>query len=90
MKIGKAMKNLIIPANVVVLKSEHCGLIYSTMIYFIFYDATSFFQQPSSNFDDSGFFSIQVIQKAVKVWGLETLPFNSQDPLALQAREDPT
>src|SRR5690349_4527660 len=31
----------------------------------------------SDNYDDSGFFSIQVIQDAVKIWGLEIVPLNS-------------
>ena len=47
-------------------------------------------QQPSSNFDDSGFFSIQVIQKAVLLWGLELLPYNSDDVIAVESRRDPT
>ncbi|KAJ8308213.1 hypothetical protein KUTeg_013087 [Tegillarca granosa] len=48
-----------------------------------------FLQQPSSNFDDSGFFSIQVIENAVRVWGLELMQFNSQNPLAVAARQNP-
>ena len=46
-------------------------------------------QQGSSNFDDSGFFSIQVIDKAIQVWGLNLVQFNSQDPVAREARQSP-
>ncbi|XP_065064642.1 ataxin-3-like [Rhopilema esculentum] len=44
-----------------------------------------FMQQPSSNMDDSGFFSIQVICKALQVWGLDLVSFTSQG--ARTARE---
>uniref|UniRef100_A0A3B5K116 ubiquitinyl hydrolase 1 n=1 Tax=Takifugu rubripes TaxID=31033 RepID=A0A3B5K116_TAKRU len=36
-------------------------------------------KQPSGNMDDSGFFSIQVISNALKVWGLEIILFNSRE-----------
>lgn len=49
-----------------------------------------FLEQPSSNYDDSGFFSIQVLQEALRVWGLELVPFNSQNPIAQRAQNDPT
>ncbi|CAL1536912.1 unnamed protein product [Lymnaea stagnalis] len=49
-----------------------------------------FIEEPSSNYDDSGFFSVQVITEALSVWGLDIVLFNSQDPVAVQAREDPT
>ncbi|XP_031448941.1 ataxin-3 isoform X1 [Phasianus colchicus] len=39
----------------------------------------TFLQQPSVNMDDSGFFSIQVISNALKVWGLELILFNSPE-----------
>ncbi|MBN3319949.1 ATX3 protein, partial [Atractosteus spatula] len=39
----------------------------------------TFLQQPSGNMDDSGFFSIQVISKALGVWGLELILFNSPE-----------
>ncbi|XP_069853814.1 ataxin-3 isoform X4 [Dipodomys merriami] len=42
-------------------------------------DYRSFLQQPSGNMDDSGFFSIQVISNALKVWGLELILFNSPE-----------
>ena len=60
--------------------------------YFSLKNHTAFilFQQPSSNYDDSGFFSIQVIQEAVRVWGLELVPFTSSNDIAQQARQDPT
>ncbi|XP_036738053.1 ataxin-3 isoform X2 [Manis pentadactyla] len=45
------------------------------------------FLQPSGNMDDSGFFSIQVISNALKVWGLELILFNS--PEYQRLRVDP-
>ncbi|XP_013089684.1 ataxin-3-like [Biomphalaria glabrata] len=54
------------------------------------HDYQRFIQEPSSNFDDSGFFSVQVITEALSVWGLDVVLFNSQDPVAVQARRDPT
>uniref|UniRef100_A0A8C2V3N7 ubiquitinyl hydrolase 1 n=1 Tax=Chinchilla lanigera TaxID=34839 RepID=A0A8C2V3N7_CHILA len=36
-------------------------------------DYGTFLLQPSGNMDDSGFFSIQVISNALKVWGLELI-----------------
>ncbi|XP_028828134.1 ataxin-3 isoform X2 [Denticeps clupeoides] len=39
----------------------------------------TFLQQPSGNMDDSGFFSIQVISNALRVWGLELMLFNSRE-----------
>ena len=44
------------------------------------------FQQPSTNMDDSGFFSVQVISKALSVWGLDLLPLNSSNPEAVRAK----
>ncbi|ESO94236.1 hypothetical protein LOTGIDRAFT_118875 [Lottia gigantea] len=49
-----------------------------------------FLQQPSSNFDDSGFFSVQVISNALKVWGLDMIPYNSPSDQATEARNNPT
>ncbi|XP_022095675.1 ataxin-3-like [Acanthaster planci] len=46
-----------------------------------------FLQQPSSNMDDSGYFSVQVIGRALKVWGLELVPFGSTE--AVQANIHP-
>ena len=57
-----------------------------TMLYYIDFFV---FQQPSSNFDDSGFFSIQVITNALGVWGLDLVPYNSQSQVAVAARQDP-
>lgn len=48
-----------------------------------------FMKQPSSNYDDSGFFSIQVLQEALKVWNLELIPINSSEPICQEARKDP-
>ncbi|EPQ10757.1 Ataxin-3 [Myotis brandtii] len=42
-------------------------------------DYRTFLEQPSGNMDDSGFFSIQVISNALKVWGLELILFNSPE-----------
>lgn len=47
----------------------------------------NFMQQPSSNMDDSGYFSIQVICKALEVWNLEMIQYNS--PAAEQTRQNP-
>lgn len=33
---------------------------------------------------------MQVIDKALDVWGLQLLPYNSQNPISQQARQDPT
>jgi len=48
-----------------------------------------FMQQPSTNMDDSGFFSVQVISKALAVWGLDLLPLNSSNPEAARAKNSP-
>ncbi len=40
-------------------------------------------------FLDTGFFSIQVLQKALEVFDIELIPYASQQPVAQQAREDP-
>ncbi|KAK4026425.1 hypothetical protein OUZ56_015423 [Daphnia magna] len=48
-----------------------------------------FLQEPSSNVDDSGYFSVQVISEALSVWGLELIPYNSSDPRAAVARQCP-
>ncbi|XP_015185663.1 PREDICTED: ataxin-3-like isoform X2 [Polistes dominula] len=41
--------------------------------------------------DDSGYFSVQVISSALKgVWGLELIPYNSTEPVALSAQNDPS
>jgi len=47
----------------------------------------AFLQQPSSNYDDSGYFSIQVICKALELWGLQMMQFNSQ--AAAETRQNP-
>ena len=51
-------------------------------------DYVKFIAQPSSNMDDTGYFSIQVICKALEVWGLESVPYDH--PRAKSARENPT
>lgn len=53
-------------------------------------DYERFLGQDSSNYDDSGFFSIQVLQKALATFNLDLLPYSSQNPLAIRARENPT
>ncbi|XP_011410500.1 PREDICTED: ataxin-3-like [Amphimedon queenslandica] len=40
-------------------------------------EMTKILEQPSSNMDDSGFFSVQVISEALKVWDLELHPLLS-------------
>ncbi|XP_053210659.1 ataxin-3-like [Panonychus citri] len=48
-----------------------------------------FIEGPSFNMDDSGYFSIQVLANALKVWNLELVPFKSQNTIAEIARRDP-
>ncbi|OWF46423.1 Ataxin-3 [Mizuhopecten yessoensis] len=48
-----------------------------------------FLKEPSSNLDDSGFFSIQVIDRALSVWGLGLILYNSPNPVAIAARINP-
>ncbi|XP_059079250.1 ataxin-3-like [Tigriopus californicus] len=48
-----------------------------------------FLAQPSANMDDTGFFSVQVIARAIAVWGLELVSFNSSEAIAANARRDP-
>jgi ataxin-3 len=43
----------------------------------------------SENMDDTGFFSIQVLQRALHVFDIDLIPYASQHPLAQQARADP-
>lgn len=52
-------------------------------------DYKTFLQQPSGNLDDTGFFSVQVICKALALWGLELIPLNSTT-LGPEIRENPT
>ena len=49
----------------------------------------NFLNEKSSNYDDSGFFSIQVLQKALESWTLELVPFTSQSEIALLAKANP-
>lgn len=53
-------------------------------------DYRLFLHQPSGNLDDSGYFSVQVIASALKVWGLDIVPYSSSDPVAQAAQADPT
>ncbi|XP_046842333.1 ataxin-3-like [Xenia sp. Carnegie-2017] len=46
-----------------------------------------FMNQPSSNLDDSGFFSIQVICRALSVWNLTAIPYSN--PEVENARHNP-
>lgn len=48
-----------------------------------------FIKQPSGNMDDTGYFSVQVISRALSLWNLELIPRNSSDPIAIQYRNDP-
>lgn len=52
-------------------------------------DYRKFIEQPSGNMDDSGFFSVQVLASALKVWDLELIPFSSQNPVAQAAQTNP-
>ena len=47
----------------------------------------AFMQQPSSNYDDSGYFSIQVILKALDLWALQIVQYNSH--AASEIRKNP-
>lgn len=49
-----------------------------------------FLQQPSNNLDDTGYFSVQVISKALSLWGLDLVNYWSSEPEALSARADPS
>ncbi|CAG9761645.1 unnamed protein product [Ceutorhynchus assimilis] len=53
-------------------------------------DYRKFLQQPSSNMDDSGYFSVQVISSALQVWGLELVPYCSNDSRAKSALDQPS
>jgi len=55
-------------------------------------DYRDFMNSKSHNMDDSGFFSVQVIARALRgVWNLDMIPFNRRgDPVADCARCDPT
>ncbi|XP_060521190.1 ataxin-3-like isoform X2 [Cylas formicarius] len=53
-------------------------------------DYRKFLQQPSSNMDDSGYFSVQVISSALQVWGLDLVPYCSTDDRAKTALENPS
>ncbi|KAI8343452.1 Josephin-domain-containing protein [Chlamydoabsidia padenii] len=44
-------------------------------------------QVSGNNYDDSGYFSIQVIQQALSVWDMELIPWGSEE--AVKARQDP-
>ncbi|XP_043461269.1 ataxin-3-like [Leptopilina heterotoma] len=52
-------------------------------------DYRQFLEQPSGNVDDSGYFSVQVINSALDFWGLDLIPYNSTEPTALMAQSDP-
>ncbi|KAK5669738.1 hypothetical protein QVD99_004123 [Batrachochytrium dendrobatidis] len=51
-------------------------------------DFVKFKQGGSSNYDDSGFFSVQVICRALQVWNLELRPIGSID--AVSAKNNPS
>ncbi|KAI9144914.1 Josephin-domain-containing protein, partial [Paraphysoderma sedebokerense] len=50
-------------------------------------DYEQYLKEGSSNFDDSGFFSVQVIQSALKVWNLELISYASE--AGKTARDNP-
>lgn len=43
----------------------------------------------STNYDDTGFFSLTVIERALQVWDIALIPFNSTDQIAVNARMHP-
>ncbi|KAI8901560.1 Josephin-domain-containing protein [Globomyces pollinis-pini] len=49
----------------------------------------NFNKDGSNNYDDSGFFSIQVVEKALQIWGLDLIPIRSTNPLAVKAKSNP-
>ncbi|XP_058802452.1 ataxin-3-like [Phymastichus coffea] len=53
-------------------------------------DYQRFIKQPSGNMDDSGYFSVQVITQALKVYELELVPYTSTEPVALMAQKEPS
>lgn len=53
-------------------------------------DYREFMSAKSHNMDDSGFFSIQVMAEALKVWSLDMIPYNSRNSVSDAARSDPT
>lgn len=48
-----------------------------------------FFQNGSSNFDDSGYFSVQVLSEALRNMNLELVSLNSDDARAVKAKKFP-
>ncbi|KAF4532100.1 hypothetical protein B566_EDAN006194 [Ephemera danica] len=48
-----------------------------------------FLAQPSENMDDSGYFSVQVISRALQVWALDIIPYTSTSDLAVTAQRAP-
>ncbi|KAL7304291.1 hypothetical protein TKK_0003092 [Trichogramma kaykai] len=54
-------------------------------------DYRRFIEQPSGNMDDSGYFSVQVISKALEIYNLELIPYTSHsEEQAERARDDPS
>lgn len=47
-------------------------------------------QSGSKNMDDSGFFSVQVIASALRVWQLDLIPYLSKNATSDAARKNPT
>ncbi|CAG0919543.1 unnamed protein product [Notodromas monacha] len=52
-------------------------------------DYRRFVTEPSGNVDDSGYFSIQVIEKALEVYDLSLVPFKASNARAEAARRQP-
>lgn len=52
-------------------------------------DYKKFLEQPSGNMDDTGYFSVQVIIKALALWNLELIPLHSVDEYAKEIQTDP-
>ncbi|KAG9509398.1 Ataxin-3, partial [Fragariocoptes setiger] len=49
-----------------------------------------FLSGPSQNMDDSGFFSVQVLEKALAVWNLELINYESSHEVARSLRNNPS
>ena len=53
------------------------------------YNAIGYLQKPSDNFDDTGYFGVQVLTQALKNLGLDLISANSNDPRAMSAKLNP-
>ncbi|XP_040571873.1 ataxin-3 [Lepeophtheirus salmonis] len=56
----------------------------------IHYEPTNRPNDASHNMDDTGFFSVQVLSRALQVWGLDFAQLNSSETRVVNARDYPT